>query len=90
MGTQLPRPERGTAASHFLPMSIVAKRSPVSATAELLLFYMILLSSVKSIIPPAGVRPMKVLEIEFDLLKVVISLYVGLCVVRPVHTSIGA
>jgi len=36
-------------------------------------FYTILLSSVKPIIPPAGVCPMKVFEIEFGLLKVVIS-----------------
>ena len=39
-------------------------------------FYAILLSSVTSIIPPAGVCPMKVFEIEFGLLKVVISLCV--------------
>jgi len=33
-----PLPERGTAAApSFRPMSIVAKRSPISATAELLL-----------------------------------------------------
>jgi len=36
-GDPAPPPmKRGTAAAHFLPMSIVAKRSPVSATAELL------------------------------------------------------
>jgi len=29
--------ERGTAAPNFWPMFIVAKRSPISATAELLL-----------------------------------------------------
>jgi len=29
-------PERGTAAPTFRPMPIVAKRSPISATAELL------------------------------------------------------
>jgi len=34
-GTQL-RPKRGTIAPFFRPMSIVAKRSPISATAELL------------------------------------------------------
>jgi len=37
-GDQAPSPERGTAAPPtFRPMSIVAKRSPISATAELLL-----------------------------------------------------
>jgi len=35
---QLP-PERGTAAPSLRPMSIVAKRSPVSATTEFLLYY---------------------------------------------------
>jgi len=59
-------------------MSIVAKQSPVSQLLSSC-FYMILLSFVKSIIPPADVRPMKVsFEIEFELLKVVISLYVWL------------
>jgi len=36
-GTQLPPPERGTAASFYRPRSIVAKRLPISATVELLL-----------------------------------------------------
>jgi len=31
-----PPTERSTAVPHFRPMSIVAKRSPISATAELL------------------------------------------------------
>jgi len=31
--------ERGTAAATFRPMSVVAKRSPISATAELLFGY---------------------------------------------------
>jgi len=31
-------PERGTAAPSVRPMSIVAKRSPISATTELLLY----------------------------------------------------
>jgi len=35
-GDQLPAPKRGTAAPAFRPMSIVAKQSPISATAELL------------------------------------------------------
>jgi len=35
--------ERGTAAPTFWPMSIVAKRSPISATAELLLFWSLFL-----------------------------------------------
>jgi len=37
-GDQLPPTERGTAptSSHFRPMSIVAKWSPISATAEFL------------------------------------------------------
>ena len=35
-GTQLTPMERDTTASTFRPMSIVAKRSPISATAELL------------------------------------------------------
>jgi len=35
MGNQLPT-ERGTAALHFRPMSIAAKRSSISANAELL------------------------------------------------------
>jgi len=39
VGTQLlpPTTETGTAAPSFHPVSIVAKRSPISATAELLL-----------------------------------------------------
>jgi len=39
--------ERGTAAPHFLPMSIVAKRSPISVTAEFLLP----LESIQSLSP---------------------------------------
>jgi len=39
MGTQLFTAERGTAAPSFLPMSIVAKWSPISATAEHLLVF---------------------------------------------------
>jgi len=35
MGTQLPLSESGTAAPTFRPMSIVAKWSPISATAQL-------------------------------------------------------
>ena len=35
-GDPAPPTERGTAAPSFRPMSIVAKRSPISATAELL------------------------------------------------------
>ena len=34
METQLPRPQKGGRAPNFRPMSIVAKRSPISATAE--------------------------------------------------------
>ena len=34
----LPATERGTAASHFRPMSIVVKRSPISVNAEHLLY----------------------------------------------------
>ena len=37
MGTQLPTQKGGTAAPTFRPMSIVVKRSSISATAELLL-----------------------------------------------------
>ena len=33
-GDPAPPPERGTAAPSFPPMSIVAKRSPISAIAE--------------------------------------------------------
>jgi len=33
----LPSPKKGTLPPNFRPMSIVAKRSPISATAELLL-----------------------------------------------------
>jgi len=73
MGTQLSPRKGAQQPSASRLMSIVTKRSPISATAELLFFYIILLSSVTSIIPPAGVRPMKVFEIEFGLLKVVIS-----------------
>ena len=36
MGTQLRPTERSTAAPTFRPMSIVAKGSPISATAKLL------------------------------------------------------
>jgi len=39
MGTQLPPPKKnGGIAPNFRSMSIVAKRSPISATAELLFF----------------------------------------------------
>ena len=41
MGTQLPRTERGTADPTFRPMSVAAKRSPISATAELLFHYLV-------------------------------------------------
>jgi len=34
MGTQLPLPKRGTVPSHFQPISVVAKQSPISAIAE--------------------------------------------------------
>jgi len=34
-----PRSPKKVMATNFLPMSIVAKRSPISATAELLLFH---------------------------------------------------
>jgi len=34
-GDQLPTPKRGTAAPSFRSMSIIAKRSPISATAQL-------------------------------------------------------
>jgi len=37
-GTQLPPTERGTAAPTFRPTSIVAKRSSITATAELLFY----------------------------------------------------
>ena len=37
--TELLPTERGTAAPTFRPMSIVAKRSPISATAELLFLH---------------------------------------------------
>ena len=37
LGTQLPTTQRGTEAPTFRPMSIVAKRSPISASAEILL-----------------------------------------------------
>jgi len=36
-GTQLPFPSKTGTAPNFRPMSIVAKRSPISATAEFLL-----------------------------------------------------
>ena len=36
-GDSAPRPQKGYSSPHFRPMSIVAKRSPISATAELLL-----------------------------------------------------
>jgi len=38
-GDTAPPTERGTAAPTFRAMSIVAKRSPISSTAELLLRY---------------------------------------------------
>ena len=47
MGTQPPR--RLTAAPIFRPMSIVAKRSPISATAELLLKRPIILTMTSAI-----------------------------------------
>jgi len=36
-GTQLVPAKKGSSSPHFRPMSTVAKRSPISATAELLL-----------------------------------------------------
>jgi len=40
-GDRAPPTERGTAAPTFRPMSIVAKWSPISATAELLYYYLL-------------------------------------------------
>jgi len=34
-------PQRGTTPAHFRPMSIVAKRSPISATAQLLFCFLL-------------------------------------------------
>jgi len=59
-------------------MSVVAKRSSISVTAELFFLNDSLLPPslvVTSIIPPASVRPMKVFGKKFGPLKVVISLY---------------
>jgi len=41
MGTQLPLPQKGDTAPNFRPMSIVAKRSPISATAEHLFTHLV-------------------------------------------------
>jgi len=76
--------ERGTSVPPLFITSVVAKRSPISVTAELFILNdSLLLSSVLgniryTVIPPAGVRPMKVFFEgggKFGLLKVVISLY---------------
>ena len=89
-------PPRAAKGAHqprtFRHMSVVAKRSPISVTAEL--FFLndsLLLSSLVdnihyTVIPHAGVRPMKVFfggEEKIGLLKVVISLYnlwLGQCI----------
>jgi len=55
-------------------MSVVVKGSPISVTAELLFLHDTAVV-VNIILPPAGVRPMKVLENKFGILKVVISIY---------------
>jgi len=50
-GTQPASPESGTAAPpSFWPMSIVAKRSPISATAELLLYFACDVDNAKCIV----------------------------------------
>jgi len=55
--------ERGTVVPHFRPMSIVAKRSSISATAELLLVFCVRISKQGSYFvfrwdpdPPTGRR----------------------------------
>ena len=79
MGTQLPPAAKGAQQSPtFRSMSLVAKRSPISATAELLalLHDTAVVGNIHyTVIPPAGVRPMKVLGRKFGILNVVISLY---------------
>ena len=70
------RPKGAQQPSTFRPMPVVAKRSPISVTAQLLLFYMILLSPITSIITPACRRSSnEAFREKIDLLKVVISLY---------------
>ena len=86
------RPKGAQQPPSFRPMSVVAKRSPILVTAQLLLFYMILLSSITSIIglTPACRRSSNEAfrkNRSFDSHDQ--SLYVWL-LVRPVHTSIGA
>jgi len=52
-GTQIPLPEKNGAQqppSNFRPMSIVAKRSPISATPEFLLFMVFLYCIQKTVI----------------------------------------
>jgi len=50
-GDAAPPPERGTAAPTFQPMSIVAKLSPISATVELLLSYLLILGDKHRFLP---------------------------------------
>ena len=47
-GDPAPLTERGTAAASFRPMSIAAKRSTISATAELLLLLRVLRNRIQS------------------------------------------
>jgi len=71
-GDRAPPTERGTASSPtFRPMSIVAKRSPISATAELLLFFTSENIAIKfRQMAPLCVRPTKSIEIELrDMLR---------------------
>jgi len=50
---RFPLPERGTASPPFRPMFIMAKRSPISATAELV-FYFVLVPCGRLSWPPVS------------------------------------
>jgi len=61
-GPSSPRTQRGTAACTFRAMSIVTKRSPISATAELLLLFGVAISDLNVAIfagQSAGQEPLK-------------------------------
>jgi len=75
-GDPAPPPRKGLSSPHFSAHVCCGQTVAHLGNCRALVYYMILLSSVTSIIPPAGVRSVKVfLENKFGLLKVVISLY---------------
>jgi len=62
--------ERGTVAPSFRPMSIVAKRSPTSATAELLLNYGASIISMEKVKPDSSNSVCSLMVVSTSVCKV--------------------